>query len=121
MTNASQSLEYEFGLHKLFPAENTVKVFGWAQFQDHYYAFCTAVSVFCDFFHKTDEPMFRKLLGYPSAPFCHQLIFLLLLIMRAPLPLLLMPREVFDFGLLNLFKQLKNSNGAIEKCANEFG
>jgi hypothetical protein len=25
------------------------------------------------------------------------------------------------FGLLNLFKQLKNSNGAIEKCANEFG
>jgi hypothetical protein len=26
-----------------------------------------------------------------------------------------------SFGLLNLFKQLKNSNGAIEKCANEFG
>jgi hypothetical protein len=25
------------------------------------------------------------------------------------------------FGLLNLFKQLKNSDGAIEKCANEFG
>ncbi len=25
------------------------------------------------------------------------------------------------FDLLNLFKQLKNSDGAIEKCANEFG
>jgi hypothetical protein len=24
------------------------------------------------------------------------------------------------FGLLNLFKMLKNSEGAIEKCANEF-
>ncbi len=31
------------------------------------------------------------------------------------------PRENTDLGLLNLFKQLKNSNGAIEKCANEFG